>query len=895
MRKKSSVWLRILAGVLLVALLLTATAGLAATRYPYQSVTTDKVNLRKGASSGSDLVRRLEPGTEVTVIGKNGKFYHVQVDGDKGYIHEDYLAAYGSETQKALNAVGGYPYETTAHTRTTLYAKNDRTSKVLGTIRAGDTVTVLGETNSYAKVTWNGTTGYTKKANLRMKTVTKAAATPTPEPTLAPGADSTNYQSLTLDSQGEAVTALQQALTELGYFSGTADGIFGENTAAAVRAFQERNEYPVTGAADANLQAFLYSGKPKNSTGTATKVKTLAPIEGAAITSGSTGMLVGTLQIRLRELGYYNGAITMTYDTATQRALKSFQKANGLTADGVAGDTTQDLLFSAQAIAANSAPAVTEVPTPTPEPTYERPKTTVQRHSTGADAKLVQRRLKQLGYYRGAVDGNFGSGSVTALKNFQRNNGLVDDGIAGKGTYDILFSNEARAMGVTPTPVILATPEPTPSPTPALTVLTPDSATVIRQGVTGEAVASLQRRLTELGYYQATVDGICKADDVAAIRTFQQRNGLKVDGVAGYETQARLYSQSAVLYSGAVAAGNIGTTQTLRVGMTGTEVSQIQAQLIKLGYLFGEPDGIFGTATANGLISFQRNNGLKQDGIAGSQTQQKLFSTSAVSAKAAATPAPTAKLTVTGSNPTSSGLLKLGDTSTAVKSMQQQLITLGYLKGSADGNFGKQTLSALQAFQRAKGLKADGVAGALTLAALGSSSSSGSTSATEKKSTAAPTATAAPVTANSGSTPKASQVLYDNWYSTIKSVARKYSYITVYDFSSGLSWQMHIFSVGAHADCEPLTTNDTARMERAFGGNTWNPKAVWVVFGDGSVYLGSTHSNPHGVQHITTNGFAGHTCIHFPRTTAQVTAIGPYATSHQASIDAGWRVTQNMR
>ncbi len=127
----------------------------------------------------------------------------------------------------------------------------------------------------------------------------------------------------------------------------------------------------------------------------------------------------------------------------------------------------------------------------------------------------------------------------------------------------------------------------------------------------------------------------------------------------------------------------------------------------------------------------------------------------------------------------------------------------------------------------------------------------------------------------------------------MKDVCKKYPYCTVYDFSTGISWQIHVFSVGAHADYEPVTANDTARMRRAFGGETtWNPKAVWVIFPDGSVYLGSTHDNPHGTSHIAENNFDGHTCLHFPRTQEQVAAIGPYATSHQETIDKGWASTQ---
>ena len=98
---------------------------------------------------------------------------------------------------------------------------------------------------------------------------------------------------------------------------------------------------------------------------------------------------------------------------------------------------------------------------------------------------------------------------------------------------------------------------------------------------------------------------------------------------------------------------------------------------------------------------------------------------------------------------------------------------------------------------------------------------------------------------------------------------------------------------GAHADAEPLTAHDTAEMLRTFGGkNTWTPKPVWVVLSDGTVYLGSTHDVEHDVYHNKNNNFNGHVCIHFPRTMAQVTAIGPYATRHQKAVDQAWAELQ---
>ena len=241
----------------------------------------------------------------------------------------------------------------------------------------------------------------------------------------------------------------------------------------------------------------------------------------------------------------------------------------------------------------------------------------------------------------------------------------------------------------------------------------------------------------------------------------------------------------------------------------------------------------------------------------------------------------------------SASALHRGDNGTAVKAMQQRLIDLGYLtSGSADGIFGVKTYQALRDFQLANALYVDGVAGKNTIASLNSSSATG-------KNTARPNTTATPtpnISNDIGTTTKVSaeNVVYEYWYSTVRSACRQYPYATVYDYSTGISWQVHMFSYGKHAEAEPLTAADTAKLEQAFGGNTWTPKAVWVIFADGTVRMATTHSMPHEVQHTTDNNFPGHLCIHFPRTQAQVTAIGPYAMSHQQTVEKGWAETQAM-
>lgn len=64
-----------------------------------------------------------------------------------------------------------------------------------------------------------------------------------------------------------------------------------------------------------------------------------------------------------------------------------------------------------------------------------------------------------------------------------------------------------------------------------------------------------------------------------------------------------------------------GTVSAIsKMGSTGSEVSQIQSALKDWGYYNGAVDGIFGTATRNAVIAFQKANGLTPDGIAGAKT-----------------------------------------------------------------------------------------------------------------------------------------------------------------------------------------------------------------------------------------------------------------------------------
>lgn len=258
-----------------------------------------------------------------------------------------------------------------------------------------------------------------------------------------------------------------------------------------------------------------------------------SPTAEPALKRGSSGERVTALQQKLKNLGYYTGTVDGDYGDGTVKAVKAFQSRNGLTADGVAGEATLKLIDSGNAKkAATPSPKPTATPTPT--------SSALRVGSTGSKVKSMQQRLKALGYYTGSVDGTFGEGTRKALVAFQKANGLTADGVAGTATLNKLHSSSAKsAVSVSSN----ATSRPAMRTYVASTL---SSYRYLQQGSRGSDVKKLQQRLKDLGYFSGSVSGDFGADTEVALRAFQERNGLWVDGVAGEDTQRMLYSNDAL-------------------------------------------------------------------------------------------------------------------------------------------------------------------------------------------------------------------------------------------------------------------------------------------------------------------------------------------------------------
>ncbi len=149
---------------------------------------------------------------------------------------------------------------------------------------------------------------------------------------------------------------------------------------------------------------------------------------------------------------------------------------------------------------------------------------------------------------------------------------------------------------------------------------------MLRRGDRNAAVGSLRAALASLGLLpprstpMLASDGdvlFFDADVDAAVRAFQQRRGLIVDGCVGSTTERELIAARWAL-------GDRTLSYTLSAPMSGDDVLELQQRLVDLGYDAGRPDGLFTGRLDGALREFQRHRGLPEDGVFGPATHREL-------------------------------------------------------------------------------------------------------------------------------------------------------------------------------------------------------------------------------------------------------------------------------
>ena len=311
------------------------------------------------------------------------------------------------------------------------------------------------------------------------------------------------------------------------------------------------------------------------------------------------------------------------------------------------------------------------------------------------------------------VDGVFGSRMAATVRAFQKQFNLTADGMVGRQTWYkisyIYVSVKDLAELTSEGEVSSGT-------------LSDGTwgGTVLRTGSTGSAVEQLQFWLNTLAQYESsipslTVDGVYGTGTANAVRAFQRKYGLTVDGVVGRATWTEVYDQFRSIQSDN-GTPNAYPGTALREGASGQNVRLVQfwlkiARTVYPSLSNVTVDGRFGSATAAAVRRFQRYFGLTADGVVGRTTWQKLYEVYNDIANRLLSPS-----LRPGEYP---GVLRNGSSGTAVRELQFYLYLMSAYESSIpaigiDGQFGASTEAAVRAYQRFAGLTVDGIVGRTT-------------------------------------------------------------------------------------------------------------------------------------------------------------------------------------
>ncbi|HET7579496.1 MAG TPA: peptidoglycan-binding protein [Bacillales bacterium] len=352
------------------------------------------------------------------------------------------------------------------------------------------------------------------------------------------------------------VKQLQDLLKEKGYYHySRSTGFFGPITEKAVLAFQKDHHLKTTGVVKSATFKALDIQKGK---------------EVAAhrlIRIGSRGQAVSDLQSRLKNVGFYEGHIDGIYGSLTAAAVRQFQRSHHLQVDGIAGPVTLGVLYGQSAGKSaqnrhqsekqkakdihkeNKQTSKATEPSQNNSKEQNNKKETVintaipdkllRVGSRGQAVSELQQKLKAAGLYTYTVDGIYGSRTARAVRQFQRAHHLKVDGIAGPVTLSALYEQKKSASGHKKKkgrPRAKQDRHDSSSSNSGNTVS--DRLLTFRDR--GQDVTDLQNNLIALGLLDESPSGYYGMATEGAVRQFQKKYGLGVDGIVGPRTRAKL-------------------------------------------------------------------------------------------------------------------------------------------------------------------------------------------------------------------------------------------------------------------------------------------------------------------------------------------------------------------
>lgn len=217
---------------------------------------------------------------------------------------------------------------------------------------------------------------------------------------------------------------------------------------------------------------------------------------------GSRGQAVTQLQQNLRRLRFFNGPITGYFGSETQQAVARFQQSSGIRADGIVGSRTRQAIL----VSLNQRPdGVGGEGDSLPN--------ALNVGDAGTQVTQLQTALQQLRYINFNPTGYFGPTTRDAVARFQRDYGLVPNGIADSRTLATI----TRALA---------------SVNPGCVANRGD----ICLGENSQRVVAVQQRLRDWGFLNDNINGLYGPATKDAVAQFQRYYGLNPTGFVDFQT-----------------------------------------------------------------------------------------------------------------------------------------------------------------------------------------------------------------------------------------------------------------------------------------------------------------------------------------------------------------------
>jgi peptidoglycan hydrolase-like protein with peptidoglycan-binding domain len=280
-----------------------------------------------------------------------------------------------------------------------------------------------------------------------------------------------------MSSPDPQVAQLQKRLQQLGYGPGAADGKFGNLTEQSVIRFQQTYGLQPTGQVDPATLQTLQSPPAQTLAQVQAQNRAAAALPNAQgqlphAPGGGVASTGGGAPAATQGAAHAAGTQANSLNTADPQAVRQFQAAHGLKADGIVGPNT-DALMRGLGVTASNTPAASSAGSSRAGGTASsRPagstsgsgraasrssggsrssasKTLQLGAGVGGNAnpqvKTIQTALEQLGYDLGGPDGRFGPQTKKAVVKLQRKYGLAPDGIVGPRTQKLIQRLVQRA------------------------------------------------------------------------------------------------------------------------------------------------------------------------------------------------------------------------------------------------------------------------------------------------------------------------------------------------------------------------------------------------------------------------------------------------------------------